>query len=56
MLFLNSYLLIKTTQLFDGINFKGQCLKIRRSRDYQLVPGMSEISNAAIPGVISTVF
>uniref|UniRef100_A0A2L2Y0W2 Splicing factor U2AF subunit n=1 Tax=Parasteatoda tepidariorum TaxID=114398 RepID=A0A2L2Y0W2_PARTP len=47
----------ETTQAmaFDGINFKGQSLKIRRPHDYQPVPGMSEIPNSAVPGVISTV-
>ncbi|GBL80598.1 Splicing factor U2AF subunit, partial [Araneus ventricosus] len=40
---------------FDGINFKGQSLKIRRPHDYQPVPGMSEIPNSAVPGVFSTV-
>lgn len=27
---------------FDGINFKGQSLKIRRPHDYQPTPGMTE--------------
>lgn len=42
----------ETTQAmaFDGINFKGQSLKIRRPHDYQPVPGMSEIPNSAVPG------
>jgi len=34
----------ETTQAmaFDGINFKGQSLKIRRPHDYQPTPGMTE--------------
>ena len=40
---------------FDGINFKGQSLKIRRPHDYQPMPGMSEQPQATVPGVISTV-
>ncbi|XP_022185119.1 splicing factor U2AF 50 kDa subunit isoform X1 [Nilaparvata lugens] len=50
----------ETTQAmaFDGINFKGQSLKIRRPHDYQPTPGMSESAAVNIPGtagVISTV-
>lgn len=47
----------ETTQAmaFDGINFKGQSLKIRRPHDYQPMPGMSETPSVAVPGVISTV-
>ncbi|XP_075230492.1 U2 small nuclear riboprotein auxiliary factor 50 isoform X1 [Lycorma delicatula] len=48
----------ETTQAmaFDGINFKGQSLKIRRPHDYQPTPGMSESASVNIPaGVISTV-
>ncbi|XP_015794497.1 splicing factor U2AF 50 kDa subunit [Tetranychus urticae] len=40
---------------FDGIAFKGQSLKIRRPHDYQPMPGMSEIPQITVPGVISTV-
>jgi len=40
---------------FDGINFQGQSLKIRRPRDYQPIPGYSEDSSISVPGVISTV-
>lgn len=48
---------------FDGINFKGQSLKIRRPHDYQPMPGMSEHPTLAMPadnvpviaGVVSTV-
>ena len=41
---------------FDGINFKGQSLKIRRPHDYQPMPGMSEQPQApTVPGVVSTV-
>lgn len=34
----------ETTQAmaFDGINFKGQSLKIRRPHDYQPMPGMTD--------------
>lgn len=35
---------------FDGINFKGQSLKIRRPHDYQPTPGMSESASVNIPG------
>lgn len=55
----------ETTQAmaFDGINFKGQSLKIRRPHDYQPMPGMTDGSvNAGnnhqvgpVSGVISTV-
>lgn len=55
----------ETTQAmaFDGINFKGQSLKIRRPHDYQPMPGMEGGSvNASnnhsvgpVSGVISTV-
>lgn len=39
----------ETTQAmaFDGINFKGQSLKIRRPHDYQPMPGMTD-SGAAV--------
>ena len=40
---------------FDGINFKGQSLKLRRPRDYQPMPGLSENPNLNVPGVVSTV-
>nr|XP_053643381.1 splicing factor U2AF 50 kDa subunit-like isoform X2 [Cherax quadricarinatus] len=51
----------ETTQAiaFDGINFKGQSLKIRRPHDYQPMPGMSEhptlTTMPVIAGVVSTV-
>ncbi|XP_074647734.1 splicing factor U2AF 50 kDa subunit-like [Tubulanus polymorphus] len=47
----------ETTQAmaFDGINFQGQSLKIRRPRDYQPLPGMAEQPSVAVPGVVSTV-
>ncbi|KAJ8318817.1 hypothetical protein KUTeg_003908 [Tegillarca granosa] len=47
----------ETTQAmaFDGINFQGQSLKIRRPRDYQPLPGMSEAPTVNVPGVVSTV-
>lgn len=42
----------ETTQAmaFDGINFKGQSLKIRRPHDYQPMPGMAETPSVAVPG------
>ena len=40
---------------FDGINFKGQSLKLRRPHDYQPTPGMSNGPNLNVPGVVSTV-
>jgi len=46
---------------FDGINFKGQSLKLRRPRDYQPLPSSSGLesgnanANAHLPGIISTV-
>ena len=47
----------ETTQAmaFDGINFKGQSLKLRRPHDYQPMPGQSENPNFNVPGVVSTV-
>jgi len=42
----------ETTQAmaFDGINFKGQSLKIRRPHDYQPMPGMSDNPAINVPG------
>lgn len=43
----------ETTQAmaFDGINFQGQSLKIRRPRDYQPLPGLEEGGSiSGIPG------
>ncbi|XP_017488992.1 PREDICTED: splicing factor U2AF 50 kDa subunit-like [Rhagoletis zephyria] len=50
----------ETTQAmaFDGINFKGQSLKIRRPHDYQPMPGVADSQPVSAPvanGVISTV-
>uniref|UniRef100_A0A0K8U202 Splicing factor U2AF subunit n=1 Tax=Bactrocera latifrons TaxID=174628 RepID=A0A0K8U202_BACLA len=50
----------ETTQAmaFDGINFKGQSLKIRRPHDYQPMPGVADAPPITAPvanGVISTV-
>lgn len=47
----------ETTQAmaFDGVMFQGQALKIRRPKDYQPVPGMSETPTVHVPGVVSTV-
>lgn len=44
----------ETTQAmaFDGINFQGQSLKIRRPRDYQPLPGMSENPTVNVPGML----
>lgn len=38
---------------FDGIVFQGQSLKIRRPRDYQPMPGGSDLPNSNVPGKIS---
>jgi len=36
---------------FDGINFQGQLLKLRRPREYQALPGItSEAGPQAVPG------
>ncbi|XP_047143357.1 splicing factor U2AF 65 kDa subunit isoform X1 [Hydra vulgaris] len=40
---------------FDGIMLQGQALKIRRPKDYQPIPGISEMQATHIPGVVSTV-
>lgn len=42
----------ETTQAmaFDGINFKGQSLKIRRPHDYQPMPGMTDNPSMNVPG------
>merc|ERR1719186_1199936 len=55
----------ETTQAiaFDGINFKGQSLKIRRPHDYQPMPGLTDHPTLPMPadnvpiiaGVVSTV-
>ena len=47
----------ETTQAmaFDGINFKGQSLKLRRPRDYQPMPGLAENPTLNVHGVVSTV-
>ena len=53
----------ETTQCmaFDGINFKGQSLKLRRPLNYQPVPQNSGLSNidgsnvGVVAGVVSTV-
>ena len=39
---------------FDGVNFQGQALKIRRPRDYQPLPGLNETPSVAVTGVVST--
>ena len=39
---------------FDGVNFQGQALKIRRPRDYQPLPGLNENPSVAVTGVVST--
>lgn len=45
----------ETTQAmaFDGINFKGQSLKIRRPHDYQPMPGMTDSAALNVPGWFS---
>merc|ERR1719516_124405 len=54
----------ETTQCmaFDGINFKGQSLKLRRPHDYQPIPGAAGLGGGGpvgigglVPGVVSTV-
>ncbi|KAI0980816.1 hypothetical protein GJ496_006431 [Pomphorhynchus laevis] len=41
---------------FDGIVYQGQSLKIRRPRDYQPMPGLSEGGTPLdVPGVVSSV-
>ncbi|KAI4476455.1 hypothetical protein M0804_013583 [Polistes exclamans] len=44
----------ETTQAmaFDGINFKGQSLKIRRPHDYQPMPGMTDNPSMNVPGTV----
>ena len=50
-----------TCMAFDGINFKGQSLKLRRPRDYQPLPSNSGLETlggvvpGTLPNVISTV-
>merc|ERR1719510_449813 len=46
----------ETTQAmaFDGINFKGQSLKLRRPRDYQPMPGLTENPSMNVAGVVGT--
>lgn len=39
---------------FDGINFKGQSLKIRRPHDYQPMPGMAEHPTLSMPGIYNS--
>ena len=34
---------------FDGIPFQGQYLKIRRPRDYQPIPGVSDENPDGVP-------
>jgi hypothetical protein len=39
---------------FDGINFQGQLLKLRRPREYQALPGItSENPSVAVPGKLA---
>jgi len=40
---------------FDGINLKGQSLKIRRPHDYQPMPGITDGPASSIPGVVGVV-
>lgn len=48
----------ETTQAmaFDGINFKGQSLKIRRPHDYQPMPGMTDNPSMNVPGTVPGMF
>uniref|UniRef100_A0A915KXM0 Uncharacterized protein n=1 Tax=Romanomermis culicivorax TaxID=13658 RepID=A0A915KXM0_ROMCU len=41
---------------FDGINFQGQALKIRRPRDYQPMPGQGQTleSIGGVKGIVSS--
>lgn len=41
---------------FDGINFKGQSLKIRRPHDYQPMPGMTDNPSMNVPGTVPGMF
>lgn len=47
----------ETTQAmaFDGINFMGQALKVRRPRDYQAMPGTADYPATNLMGVVSSV-
>ncbi|XP_055330845.1 splicing factor U2AF 50 kDa subunit-like [Paramacrobiotus metropolitanus] len=47
----------ETTQAmaFDGINFQGQALKVRRPRDYQAMPGTADYPAHNLLGVVSSV-
>lgn len=42
----------ETTQAmnFDGLNYKGQTLKIRRPHDYQPIPGVSDAPSVSGTG------
>jgi len=41
---------------FDGINFQGQLLKLRRPREYQALPGVTDGNpSIAVPGIVSTI-
>jgi len=39
---------------FDGIDYHGISLKIRRPKDYQPLPGTGEAAPIYVPGVVST--
>jgi splicing factor U2AF subunit len=47
----------ETTQAmaFDGINFRGQSLKIRRPHDYQPTPGMDPVSTVVANGAVGII-
>lgn len=47
----------ETTQAlaFDGIQFMGQSLKIRRPSDYKPLPGQEEAPKIHLSGIISTI-
>jgi len=38
---------------FDGINFRGQSLKIRRPHDYQPTPGVDPVVGVGTTGELS---
>ncbi|XP_043216425.1 splicing factor U2AF 50 kDa subunit-like [Amphibalanus amphitrite] len=40
---------------FDGINLKGQSLKIRRPHDYQPMPGLTDGPASSVPGVVGVI-
>ena len=41
---------------FDGIPYQGQYLKIRRPRDYQPIPGISDNPDNPVPGIVLLIY